>query len=101
MGFAEMHTVCVCCAKSLQLCPTLCNPMDCSQAPLFMGFFSRQKYWSGLLYPPPGDLSNQGMEAMPLASPALAGRFFTTSINLGSLYRAQQKLTNKDMGAKG
>ena len=25
-----MHTVCVCCAKSLQLCLTLCNPMDCS-----------------------------------------------------------------------
>ena len=34
-------------AKSLQLCLTLCNPMDCScQAPLSMGF-SRQEYWSG------------------------------------------------------
>ena len=31
-------------AKSLQLCLTLCNPMDCSpQAPLSMGF-SRQQY---------------------------------------------------------
>ena len=36
-------------AKSLQLCPTLCDPMDCvaHQVPLSMGF-SRQEYWSGL-----------------------------------------------------
>ena len=31
------------------------------QAPLSMGF-SRQEYWSGLLFPPPGDLSNPGIE---------------------------------------
>ena len=44
--------------KSLQLCPTLCNPMDCRpQAPLSMGF-SRQEYWSGLSFPFPGDLPN-------------------------------------------
>ena len=43
-------------AKSLQLCPTLCNPMDCScQAPLSMGF-SRQEYWSGLPFPSPAYL---------------------------------------------
>ena len=29
------------------------------QAPLSMGF-SRQKYWSGLPFPSPGDLPNQG-----------------------------------------
>ena len=26
----EAIYVCVCCAKSLQSCPTLCNPMNCS-----------------------------------------------------------------------
>ena len=31
------------------------------QAPLSMGF-SRQKYWSGLLCPPPGDLPNPGIK---------------------------------------
>ena len=36
------------------------------QAPLFMGF-SRQEYWSGLLFPSPGDLPNPGIE---LRSPA-------------------------------
>ena len=35
-----------------QSCPTLCDPMDSSlhQAPPSMGF-SRQEYWSGLLFP--------------------------------------------------
>ena len=44
------------------------------QAPLSMKF-SRQEYWSGLPFPPPGDLPNPGTEP---PSPALTGRFFTT-----------------------
>ena len=42
------------------------------QAPLSMGFL-RREYWYGLACPPPGDLSNPGIE---LVSPALAGIFF-------------------------
>ena len=42
-----------------------------------MGFF-RQEYWSGLPFPPPGDLSDAAIEAVSLVSPALAGGFFTT-----------------------
>ena len=51
-----------------QLCPTL-RPHGLwpRQAPLFTGFF-RQEYWSGLPCPPPGDLSNPGIEPR---SPAL------------------------------
>ena len=37
--------------------------------------FSRQEYWSGLPFPPPGDLSHPETEPV---SPPLAGRFFTT-----------------------
>ena len=48
------------------------------QASLLMGF-SRQEYWSGLPFPPPGDLPDEGIELTSLVSPALAGRFFTTS----------------------
>ena len=44
------------------------------QAPLFMGF-SRQEYWSGLPFPPAGDLPDPGIEP---TSPALAGGFFST-----------------------
>ena len=47
------------------------------QAPLSMGFF-QQKYWSGLLFPPRGDLPNLGIEPMSLESPALAGEFYIT-----------------------
>ena len=37
--------------------------------------FSRQKYWSGLPFHTKGDLPDPGIK---LASPALAGGFFTT-----------------------
>ena len=37
------------------------------QAPLSMGF-PRQEYWTGLPFPTPGDLPDQGIE---LRSPAL------------------------------
>ena len=47
-------------------------------APLSMGF-SRQEYWGGLPCPPPEDLRDVGIKLTSLASPALAGRFFTTS----------------------
>ena len=46
------------------------------QAPLSMGLL-RLEYWSGLLCPSPGDLSNRGTEP---AVAALAGRFFTTEL---------------------
>ena len=43
----HIHTACLICSGA-QLCPTLCDPMDCTrQGPLSMAF-SRQEYWSGL-----------------------------------------------------
>ena len=69
--------VCVCvCVWRMLLCLTLCCPMDCSQAPLSMGF-SRQEHWRGLPCPPPRDLPDPGAETMSLVSLALAGGFFT------------------------
>ena len=41
--------------------------------------FSRQEDWSGLPFPPAGDLPDPGIEPASLTSPALAGGFFTTS----------------------
>ena len=40
--------------------------------------FPRQEYWSGLPFLTPGDLPDPGIRPTSLASPALAGRFFTT-----------------------
>ena len=45
------------------------------QAALSMEF-SRQEYWSGLPYTPPGDLPNLVIKPACLTSPALACRFF-------------------------
>ena len=51
------------------------------QAPLSMRF-SRQEDWSGLPRPPPGDLSNPGIEPLTPASPALAGGAVNTEPRL-------------------
>ena len=40
------------------------------QAPLSMGF-SRQEYWSGLSFPPPGDLPNPRIKTVSSVAPAL------------------------------
>ena len=68
----SLYNLACLCAKSLQTCLTLCEPMDCSlQTPLSTGF-SKQEYWSGLPCPPPGDLSNSGIEPTTLMASALA-----------------------------
>ena len=83
-------------AKLLQSCPTLCSPVDCSPpGSLSMGF-SRQEYWSGLPCPPPGDLPNPGIKLKSLMSPALGGRFFTTSATWDSFYEYQISNKNKN-----
>ena len=66
-------------ARSLHSCPTLYDPMDCPcQIPVSKGF-SRQGYWSGLPFSPPGDLPDSGIEPASLKSPVLAGGFFNIS----------------------
>ena len=66
------------CAQLLSRVQLLVIPWSVAhQAPLSMEF-SRQVYWSGLPFPPAGDLPDPGIEPIPLASPALSGGFFTT-----------------------
>ena len=50
------------CFKSLQSCPTLCEPMDCSPPSSSVQGFSRQEYWNGSPCPPPRDLPDPGIE---------------------------------------
>ena len=64
------------CAQLLSQVRLFVTPWNAGyQAPLLMGF-TRQEYWSGLLFSSPGDLPHPRTEP---ASPALAGRFFTTA----------------------
>ena len=71
--------VCVCvCAQLLSHTWLFAIPWAIAcQAPLSMEFF-RQEYWSGLPFLPLGELPDPGFEPTSPASPALAGRFFTT-----------------------
>jgi len=41
--------------------------------------FPREEYWSGLPFPPPGELPNPEIEPVSPAALALASGFFTTS----------------------
>ena len=65
---------CVYVLSCVQLFATLWTAF---QAPLSMGF-PRQEYWSGLPFPPPGDLPDPGIKPAFSVSLMLAGRFFTT-----------------------
>ena len=73
----------IACSEMLDLlCVCVC-PMfwDCTdgiahQAPLSVGF-SRQEYWSGLLFPSLGDLPDPGIDPESPVSLALLGGFFT------------------------
>ena len=58
-------------AKSLQSCPTLCNPMDCSPPGFSVHGDSPGKYWSGLACPSPGELPNPAIELESLVPSAL------------------------------
>ena len=64
-----MHA-CSVMSNSVALWTLACQPSQSME-------FSRQEYWSGLPFPPPGDLPNLGIKPELLESLALAGRFFT------------------------
>ena len=67
--------MCVC---SVALsCPTLCNFIELTHPATLLIGFSRQEYWSGLPFPPPGDLPDP--EIKPKSLSTLAGDFLTTS----------------------
>ena len=44
------------------------NPMDCSPPVSLSMEFPRQEYWTGLLFPSPGDLPDSGIELLSPSS---------------------------------
>ena len=62
-------------------CPTLVTPLTAAhQAPLSAGF-PRQEYWSGVPFPPPGNLPDPGIEPRSPTLQAVSStacRFFLT-----------------------
>ena len=81
---------CVCvCAKSLQSCLTLCDPMDCSPPGSSVhGDSPGKNNWNRFPCPLPGDRSRPGTEPACLTSPASSGVFLTTSATWEALKAA-------------
>ena len=65
-------------AKSIQSCPTLCDPVDCSLPGSSVHGILQARILEWVASPL-GDLSNPGIKPASLISPALAGRFVATS----------------------
>ena len=62
-----------------KLCLTFVTPWTVAQQHMLSMELTSQEYWSGLPSPTPGDFPDPGIEPESLASPAMAGRFFTTT----------------------
>ena len=66
-------------AKSLQSYSTLCNPMNYSPPGSSVHGISQARILAWFPFPSSGDLPNPGIEPTSVVSPAMAGRFFTSS----------------------
>ena len=75
LHFCKVDILCVC--SVIQLCLSLCDPMDVAcLAPLSMGL-SRQEYWSGLPFSSPEKLPDPGVGPVSLVSPPLSALIHT------------------------
>ena len=66
-------------AKSLQSCPTLCDPMDCCLPDPSVHGVLQARILEWIAMSPPGDLPDPGIQPTSLTSSVLAGGFFTTT----------------------
>ena len=66
------------CRASVQSCPTLCDPVDCSPPGSSVHGILLARILEWLASPFSGDLPDPGVEPTSPVPPALAGRFFTT-----------------------
>ena len=95
--YAHRDYYCSASAKLLQLRPTFCNPMDCSPPGSFVMGFSRQEYWSVLLFPYPGKSSWCGNWTQVAC---IASRFFIWAVRealltQGNYYNSSQEISPK------
>ena len=68
--------MCMPCAKSLQLCPTLCNPIDCSLTGSSSHGIFQARILKWVAMPSSRHLPNPGIKPMSLS--CIGRRFFTT-----------------------
>ena len=81
------------CELVTQLCLTLCDPMNLPGSCVHR--ILQERIWSGLPFPSPGGLPDPGIRPASLTSPALAGKFFTTSTTWEAHTSAQYPTKNQ------
>ena len=87
-------------AQLLSCIQLFCDPMDCSPPSPPSMDFPRQEYWSGLPFPPPGDLPDPGIEPMSPASPALQVGSLPLSHLLTSALQTELQSSGKRAGGQ-
>ena len=78
-GQLYLHASLVLYGMVAHLCPTLCDPMDCSPPGSSVHGIFQARILEWLLLPPPDNLPYPGIEPASVMSPALASGCFTTS----------------------
>ena len=78
-SYNYLNILIMCCAKSLQSCPTLWDPMDCSLPGSSVHGILQVRTLEWVAISSSGDLPDPVIEPGSLTSLALAGRFFTAS----------------------
>ena len=73
-----------------QWCLTLCNPMDCSPPHSSVHGILPARILEWVVISSSRNLPDPGLKPISLGSPALAGRFFTTSITWEALKRTER-----------
>ena len=92
MGWEARVGVCGCvcgCVCLVALCLTLCDPMNCSLPGSSVHGISQARIPEWLLFPPPRDLLNPGIESESPASPAMQADSFTAEPPEGKPWEAR------------
>ena len=76
--YTHRYTHTYVCAKSLQSCPTLLDPMSCSLPSSSVHGILQARILEWVAMPPPGVLPDAGIKPTSLMLPPRAGRFFIT-----------------------
>ena len=96
-----LQALCAVCAKSLQLCPTLCDPLDCSPQDSSVHGILQARILELVALPSSGNLQDSGIKPMSLMSPALAGKFFAIRTTWGTGFMVGLIATSKRAYAEG
>ena len=87
------------CARSLQSCPTLRNPLGCSPSGFPVHGILQERILEWVAAPSFRDLPNPGIEPTSLMSPTLAVGFFTTATCLMMAVGQSQSRSRSQLGS--